>query len=235
MTEFPNKVAIIGGGPAGLAMGRALDVFGIDFEILEQMDDFGGLWNREWDQSPIYDSAHFISSRTMSAFADYPMPDEWPDYPRHDQILAYTRDFAKAFGLYEKTRFNAEVSAATPSEGGWTVETAGGVTTKYRWLVCANGATWDAKIPELKGNFDGIVRHSGTYNSGAEFEGKRILVVGGGNSGADITCDAAQRADHAGISLRRGYWFIPKHFMACRRMCLPPVSPKSRFGSDKRC
>ncbi|MGB1212237.1 MAG: flavin-containing monooxygenase [Pikeienuella sp.] len=212
MTDFPNKVAIIGGGPAGLAMGRALDAFGIEFEILEQMEDFGGLWNRDWEHSPIYDSAHFISSRTMSGFPDYPMPDDWPDYPRHDQILAYTRAFARDHNLYEKTRFKAEVIAATPSSGGWTVETADGATTKYRWLVCANGATWDAKVPKLKGTFDGPIRHSGTYKSAAEFEGKRVLVVGGGNSGADITCDAAQRARHAGISLRRGYWFIPKHF-----------------------
>lgn len=212
MSEFPNKVAIIGGGPAGLAMGRALATFGVDFEILEQLDDFGGLWNRDWDKSPIYDSAHFISSRTMSAFVDYPMPDDWPDYPRHDQILAYVRAFAREHGLYDKTRFKAEVTATTPGPDGWTVETADGAVTRYRWLVCANGATWDAKIPELKGDFDGVIRHSGTYNSAAELDGKRVLVVGGGNSGADITCDAAQRADHAGISLRRGYWFIPKHF-----------------------
>lgn len=212
MSEFPAKVAIVGGGPAGLAMARALDVFGIDYEILEQMDDFGGLWNREWNQSPIYDSAHFISSRTMSAFPDYPMPDHWPDYPRHDQILTYTRSFAKAFGLYDKTRFNAAVVSATSDDKGWSVETSDGVTAHYRWLVCANGATWDAKIPELQGQFNGTIRHSGTYKSAAEFDGKRVLVVGGGNSGADISCDAAQRADHAGISLRRGYWFIPKHF-----------------------
>ena len=207
-----DKAAIIGGGPAGLAMGRALKAFGVDFDIIEQMDDFGGLWNRDWDLSPIYDSAHFISSRTMSHFDGYQMPEDWPDYPRHDQILEYCRAYARDMGLYDHARFGISVTAAAPIEGGWQVETSDGEARSYRWLICANGATWDANVPEIPGDFAGRVRHSGEYNGAAEFDGKRVLVVGCGNSGADIACDAAQRADHAGISLRRGYWFIPKHF-----------------------
>ncbi len=209
--KMQQKAAIIGGGPAGLAMGRALGAFGIGFDIIEQNGDFGGLWNRDWDRSPIYDSAHFISSRTMSHFDGFPMPDHWPDYPRHDQILAYCRDFARAFGLYDHARFGLAVTAATPVEGGWQVETSDGAAHLYRWLICANGATWSAKMPTLPGDFTGRIRHSGDFNSGAELSGKRVLVVGGGNSGADIACDAAIHAAHAGISLRRGYWFIPKH------------------------
>jgi cation diffusion facilitator CzcD-associated flavoprotein CzcO len=210
--EIGQKAAIIGGGPAGLAMAQALAEQGIDFEIIEQCDDFGGLWNREWDKSPIYDSAHFISSRTMSAFAGYPMPDDWSDYPRHDQILSYTRDFARTNGLYAKAHFGAGVAKAEPCDDGWNVTDTNGEVRNYRWLICANGATWDAKTPEIPGDFSGKIRHSGEYRRGAELEGQRILVVGGGNSGADIACDAAQRATHAGLSLRRGYWFIPKYF-----------------------
>ena len=211
MSEFPQKAAIVGGGPAGLAMGQALQHFGIDFEIIEQNDDFGGLWNRDWDKSPIYDSAHFISSRTMSHFAGYPMPSHWPDYPRHDQILEYTRSFAKETGMYDKARLGVEVTGASPADGGWTLTFGDGQTAQYRWLICANGATWDAAMPDLPGAFNGTIRHSRDYNSSDEFAEKRVLIVGAGNSGADIACDAAQRADHAGISMRRGYWFIPKH------------------------
>ena len=72
-----QKTAIIGGGPAGLAAGRALKALGMPFDIIEQNADFGGLWNRDWALSPIYDSAHFISSRTMSAFGGFPMPEDW--------------------------------------------------------------------------------------------------------------------------------------------------------------
>lgn len=207
-----EKAAIIGGGPAGLATGRALKAFGIGFDIIEQTADFGGLWNRDWDRSPIYDSAHFISSRTMSHFDGYPMPGHFPDYPRHDQILAYVRAYAREVGLYDHARFGVAVTSASPGETGWRVETSDGETRPYRWLICANGATWDAKTPDIRGDFTGRIRHSGAYRAAAEFDDKRVLVVGGGNSGADIACDAAQRASHAGISLRRGYWFIPKHF-----------------------
>lgn len=212
MTEIMQKAAIVGGGPAGLAMAQALSAQGVDFEIFEQCDDFGGLWNRDWDKSPIYDSAHFISSRTMSGFAGYPMPDHWSDYPRHDQILSYTRSFARDHGLYEKARFGAGVAHAEPVSGGWAVTDDRGDTRHYRWLICANGATWDAKTPSIPGDFNGVIRHSRDYKRAAQLEGQRVLVIGGGNSGADIACDAAQRAAHAGLSLRRGYWFIPKYF-----------------------
>ena len=163
MSEFPQKAAIVGGGPAGLAMGQALQHFGIDFEIIEQNDDFGGLWNRDWDKSPIYDSAHFISSRTMSHFAGYPMPSHWPDYPRHDQILEYTRSFAKETGMYDKARLGVEVTGASPADGGWTLTFGDGQTAQYRWLICANGATWDAAMPDLPGAFNGTIRHSRDY------------------------------------------------------------------------
>lgn len=206
-----EKAAIIGGGPAGIASGRALKAFGIDFDIIEQSGDFGGLWNCEWPLSAVYDSAHFISSRQMSAFADYPMPKSWPDYPRHDQILSYVQDYARRFDLHEHARFNLSVEEATPEAKGWRIRTSDGETRHYRWLIAANGATWDARMPDIPGAFSGHIRHSRDYNSAREFEGKRVLVVGCGNSGADIAVDAAQRANHAGLSLRRGYWFIPKH------------------------
>ncbi|MFN3262178.1 MAG: flavin-containing monooxygenase [Pikeienuella sp.] len=207
-----DKTAIVGGGPAGLAAGRALKALGLPFDIIEGNADFGGLWNRDWALSPIYDSAHFISSRTMSAFDGFPMPEEWPDYPRHDLILDYIRSFARAFGLYEHARFGAAVSSARPAPGGWRVETADGRAEIYRFLICASGATWDAAAPAIPGEFAGRLRHARDYRGAEEFAGRRVLVVGCGNSGADIACDAAQRAAFAAISLRRGYWFIPKHF-----------------------
>ena len=207
-----QKTAIIGGGPAGLAAGRALKALGMPFDIIEQNADFGGLWHRDWALSPIYDSAHFISSRTMSAFDGFPMPESWPDYPRHDLILDYVRSFARASGLYEHARFGAGVVSAAPGPGGWIVETADGRKEAYRFLVCASGATWDPALPEIPGAFSGSLRHARDYGGAEEIAGKRVLVVGCGNSGADIACDASQRAAHAGISLRRGYWFIPKHF-----------------------
>lgn len=205
------EVAIIGGGPAGLSAGRALKALGVPFVIFEQNADFGGLWNRDWPLSPVYDSAHFISSRTMSAFEGFPMPEDWPDYPRHDLILSYVRAFARAFGLHAHARFGAAVARAEPGPDGWRIAMADGRAETFRFLVCASGATWDAEMPDIPGAFAGRLRHARDHRSAAAFEGRRVLVVGCGNSGADIACDAAGRAAFSAISLRRGYWFIPKH------------------------
>src|SRR5438445_48181 len=73
------------------------------------------------------------------------------------------------------------------------------------------GGNWDPNMPEIKGTFSGEIRHSVTYKSAGEFAGKRVMIVGAGNSGADIACDAASNAKQAFISMRRGYHFIPKH------------------------
>lgn len=78
-------------------------------------------------------------------------------------------------------------------------------------MVAASGVQWDPIVPELPDGYTGEVRHSVTYRSAEELTGRRVLVVGAGNSGCDIACDAARSADHAVLSVRRGYWFIPKH------------------------
>jgi cation diffusion facilitator CzcD-associated flavoprotein CzcO len=89
-------------------------------------------------------------------------------------------------------------------------------------------------MPELPGAFDGTIRHSVAYKSAEEFRGKRVLVVGGGNSGADIACDAALTADHAAISLRRGYHVIPKHILGKPADVFARDSPKLPFRLRQR-
>ncbi len=208
-----NGVCIVGGGPAGLTMGRILAHLGVPFTIYERAAEIGGIWNDRAEGTPIYDSAHLISSRTMTEFDGYPMPESWPDYPGRALVGAYIRAFAEDAGLMERTRLGVAVEAASPGEGGWGVRLSDGTTAHYRWLVCANGATWTPREARFEGEFDGVIRHSATYRSKEEFRGKRVLVVGGGNSGADIACDAAEAAAFAAISLRRGYHVVPKHIL----------------------
>ena len=80
------------------------------------------LWNIDNPGTPMYESAHFISSRTMSAFDSYPMPENYPDYPSHRQALAYLKGFADTYGLSDAIEFNTEVSAveATRTDAGWS-------------------------------------------------------------------------------------------------------------------
>jgi cation diffusion facilitator CzcD-associated flavoprotein CzcO len=100
-------VGIIGAGPAGVAAAVALQARGVPFELVDDGPGFGGIWNVERDRTPMYRSAYFLSSRTLSGFPEHPMPDHYPDYPRHDLVLRYVRDYAghHALGTGVKTRW----------------------------------------------------------------------------------------------------------------------------------
>lgn len=215
--KITERVAIIGAGPSGLAVARALKTLGLSFTVFEKHNDVGGIWDVNNSGSPMYRSAHFISSKTMSGHYAYPMPEDYPDYPSNSQILAYIRGFADKSGLYPDIQFNTSVDKVTFEDGLWHVTTSGqdkpANTEAYRWLICASGTNWEANRPELKGeeNFKGKVIHSVDYHDAEIIKDKRVLVVGAGNSGVDIACDAAFNAKQAYISLRRGYHFVPKH------------------------
>lgn len=212
IVDCGNGVCVVGAGPGGLSAARALKAMGLAYEQFERHSDVGGIWDMSNPGSPIYESAHFISSRDLSGFIGFPMPKSFPDYPTNRQILSYVRSYARAFGLREAIRFNTAVSdVRKQADGKWLVTLGDGSRRRYHAVICATGCNWDANMPEVKGTFNGEIRHSVTYKSADEFAGKRVMIVGAGNSGADIGCDAATRADKAFISMRRGYHFIPKH------------------------
>ena len=117
-----SRTCVVGAGPAGLAMTRALMRYGLDFDCFERHDDVGGIWDQSNPGPPMYDSAHFISSRGLSGFHGYPMPEEMPDYPRHSQVLAYLKNFAATYGLRERITTSTEVERAEPDpRDGWRV------------------------------------------------------------------------------------------------------------------
>lgn len=206
-----TKVAIVGAGPSGLATARSLKQHGIPFQIFEKHSAVGGIWDVSNPGSPMYESAHFISSKTMSHFAGYPMPSHYPDYPSNRQLLAYIRNFARDQGLLPHIRFNTAVTATQRSNDGWTLILEDGTSETFTHLVAAIGTNWAPNKPAIAGNFAGEIIHSVQYKSSAQVKGKSVLVIGAGNSGCDIACDVARSADRAFISMRRGYHFIPKH------------------------
>ena len=205
---------VIGAGPAGLAVARALAERGVPYTHLERHTAPGGIWDIDNPGTPMYESAHFISSRTMSGFGGYPMPDSFADYPPREQVLDYLRRFAEDYGLTSRIEFGAEVTSVEVDEAGtWSVTRASGGTTRHSDVIVCSGAQWHPHEPVLPGAFAGEIRHAVTYRSASELQGKRVLIVGAGNSGVDIACDAARNAASAAISMRRGYWFIPKHLL----------------------
>lgn len=211
--RYHEKYCIVGAGPSGLIMARAMLKEGVPFDLFERHSDVGGIWDPENAGSPMYESAHFISSKYTSHFYGYPMPEYYPDYPNYRQLLDYIRAFARDYGLYPHMTFNTAVTQAEPNGDGWLVTLSTGEQRRYAGIICANGVTWHPSLPQYPGleRFAGEVRHSVTYRSSQEFRDRRVLIVGAGNSGVDIACDAARSARKAFISLRRGYRFIPKH------------------------
>lgn len=212
--DYTRKYVIVGGGPTSMIMARALMKEGVPFDWFERHDDFGGIWDMNNPGTPMYESAHFISSKYTSGFYGQPMPADFPDYPVWWQIRDYIRDFARDWGLYDRITFGTSVERAEPLPGDrWKVRLSDGRTKEYDGLIAAPGVTWHASVPRFAGmeTFRGEIRHSVTFRSGQEFLGKRILVVGAGNSGVDIASDAARHAERAFFSVRRGYRYFPKH------------------------
>ena len=208
--QIKDRFCIIGAGPSGLAMAAAFRQLDVPHDHLERHSAVGGIWDLENPGTPMYESAHFISSKSLSGFAGFPMPADYPDYPRRDQILNYLRSYAEHHGLADGIEFGANVQSVVPSESNVEV-VVNGQNRTYRGVICASGVNWEPIIPSFDGKFSGELRHAITYRHPREFQDKRVLIVGLGNSAADIACDAARVAQATTVSVRRGYHFIPKH------------------------
>jgi len=205
------KACIIGAGAGGLSMARALKRHGIDYDHFERHSDVGGVWDQKNPGSAMYDSAHMISSKTMSGFMGYPMPQDYPDYPGHKRVLSYLKSFADACDLKDKIRFSTEITSAIKQDDGWQVTLSDGAHQKYDAVIAATGLAWHPRMAEYPGEFDGEIIHSSKFRNGDIFRGKRVMVIGAGNSGVDIASEAARSASAAFLSMRRAYHFIPKH------------------------
>lgn len=197
---------IIGAGPAGLAHAKALLDAGIAYDHVEADDEVGGNWRHG-----TYRTTHIISSRKTTEFTDFPMPNEYPDFPSQRQMGDYYKLYADTFGLRARIEFGTKVVAVTPrADERWDVELAGGERRIYKGVLVCNGHHWNKRFPDYPGNFSGELIHSKDFKSPEQLAGKRVLVIGGGNSACDIVSEAARVGESADLSLRRGYWFMPK-------------------------
>lgn len=209
------RVCVIGAGPSGITAAKNLLQVGIrNLVIYERGDQVGGNWvfSPRLSHSSVFETTHIISSKKMSQYQDFPMPDHYPDYPSHRQILAYFQSYAEYFGVTDYIRFNTEVSHVEENpDHTWRVILNDGTIETFDHLFVCNGHHWDPRLPDYPGDFTGEFIHSHEYKTAAPYRDKRVLVVGGGNSACDIAVETGRVSTKTALSMRRGYWFIPKH------------------------
>jgi dimethylaniline monooxygenase (N-oxide forming) len=212
---------VIGAGSSGIASCQVLNARGIAFDCFEKGSEVGGNWRYENDNelSSAYRSLHINTSRGLMAYKTYPMPDDYPDYPNHFQIARYFDDYVDHFALRERIRFSTEVVSVVPVDGEWEVtveERDGGREShRYRAVLVANGHHWDPRWPEPpfpgSGEFEGEQIHVHHYREPEMLEGKRVLVLGIGNSATDIAVEASRIAEKTFLAMRRGAYVMPKY------------------------
>jgi cation diffusion facilitator CzcD-associated flavoprotein CzcO len=172
------------------------------------------VWRDAHGHSSVYASAHIISSKKRSQFSDFPMPDSYPDFPSRAQMKAYFEAYADAFGLKRFIRFSTRVTHAAREIGGrWRVKAAGpegALEEVFDYLFVCSGHHSAPRVPQYPGQFTGEQLHAHSYKVAEPFADKRVLIVGGGNSACDIAVDISRVAKTAAISMREGYYIIPK-------------------------
>ena len=218
MTARP-RTAVIGAGISGLTAGKMLGDYDVPYTTFEMSDRIGGNWafGNPNGKSSAYRSLHIDTSKHRLSFRDFPIPEEYPAFPHHSDIKAYLDSYADTFGLLDHIEFNNGVVHARRNDGGgWLIDDEAGNTREFDLLVVGNGHHWDARLPDFLGTFTGESIHSHHYidpQTPLELTGKRILVVGLGNSAADITVELSSRAlqNRVTLSTRSSAWIVPKY------------------------
>jgi cation diffusion facilitator CzcD-associated flavoprotein CzcO len=208
---------VIGAGVSGLTTVKQLADRGVQFDCFEIGSDIGGNWQYDNDsgRSPAYASLHIDTSKDRFAYADLEMPREWPAYLHHSQVFEYLNMYAEKYGLKERISFRREVLHAAPTEDGWSVTVRNLVsgdesTALYRAVVVASGHHWNPNLPLHDGPFSGETMHAQSYRTPEQFIGKDVVVVGLGNTGADIASELSWHANSVTLSTRSGAHVLPR-------------------------
>jgi cation diffusion facilitator CzcD-associated flavoprotein CzcO len=241
MGELPS-VCVIGAGVSGLTACKALADRGVPHTCFEASDEVGGNWYFENPNgtSSAYRSLHIDISKPSISFADFPMPERYPDYPHHTHIFEWLRDYADTFSLRERIRFNTRVArTARGPGGGWEITLGDGTTERFDALLVCNGHHWDPRYPDFPGSFDGPQIHSHDYldpSTPLDLYGKRVLVVGIGNSAVDIVSELARKtvSDTVFLSTRSGAYVVPKYIFGKPADQVFKTNPRLPVGLQRR-
>jgi cation diffusion facilitator CzcD-associated flavoprotein CzcO len=200
------RVIIVGAGPAGLATAACLGVLGEEAVVLERAATVGAVWRSH------YDRLHLHTPGAQSGLPHWPMPLHYPRYPSRDQFIAYLEDYAAHFRI--SPRFGEEVVRIF-REGAWhRVQTNRG-SFLAQHVVVATGYTRVPRCPTFRGQdgFSGEILHSAQYRNGSLWRGRRVLVVGFGNSGGEIAIDLHEHGARPTLAVRGPVNVIPREVL----------------------
>jgi dimethylaniline monooxygenase (N-oxide forming) len=210
------RVCLVGAGGGGVAMAKALAERGLEFDWFERSPQFGGLWS-EGDHgegpSAAYRSLHLNSSKRRMEFSDFPMPDDYPDFPSRVEVGAYLAAYARHFGVADRVALGREITGVAKSPCGcWAVRIDDREESLYEVVLVASGYHSTPKLPRgAAAGFGGEILHSHDVHDAARFEGRNVLIVGFGNSAVDIASMVSSTAASTYLSTRRGTHVVPKY------------------------
>ncbi|KAL3365080.1 hypothetical protein AABB24_010300 [Solanum stoloniferum] len=206
-----NGPVIVGAGPSGLAVGACLKEQGIPFVILEKSDCIASLW-----QKKTYDRLKLHLPKQFCQLPKFPFPQHYPEYPTKKQFIDYLESYARKFDI--NPMFNECVQFAKYDQicKLWRVKTISpnGLEVEYicQWLVVATGENAEKVVPDIEGlkEFGGEVIHACDYKSGEKFSGKKVLVVGCGNSGMEVSLDLCNHNAQPSLVCRSSVHVLPR-------------------------
>ncbi|NWI92028.1 FMO5 monooxygenase, partial [Pitta sordida] len=219
-----QRVAIIGAGASGLCALKCCLDEGLVPTCFERTKDIGGLWrfeeHPEDGRASIYRSVIINTSKEMMCFSDFPIPEDFPNYMHNSKIMEYFRMYARHFDLLRHIRFRTSVCRVSKrpdftTTGQWDVVTESEgkqETAVFDAVLVCSGHHTDAHLPlnTFPGleKFEGWYLHSRNYKTPQSFLGKRVLIVGTGNSGIDIAVELSHAAKQVFLSTKRGTWVL---------------------------
>jgi glycine/D-amino acid oxidase-like deaminating enzyme len=210
------NIAIVGAGFAGLSAVKVLREFGHDVTAFERAPDVGGVWSA----TRRYPGLETQNNRDSYCLSDFPMPKDYPEWPRGEQVQRYLASYVEHFGLGNAIRLGTEVVAARPTDTGWELhavhaESGTSETVTADYLVVANGIFSYPFIPEFPGRDDylaagGRVCHTCEFHDLADARGKHIVVVGYGKSACDLASAISDVTASTTVVARELIWKMPK-------------------------
>jgi dimethylaniline monooxygenase (N-oxide forming) len=222
---------VIGAGSSGLPVLKALRQQRVAVECLERGSDVGGLWRYGNDNglSGAYVSLRTNVSRARMQYPSFAMPESYGDFPHHSEMDAYLGAYADAYGLRASIRFGTTVERLEPAaDGSWWITLDDGSRRSYGAVVIATGLFWSPSVPNYPGRFEGTISHSHEYRVPAPFAGLRLLVVGAGQSAAEIAVESSAVTERTFMSVRGSAHVIPR-WIGGRPYDAADVSPLNRL------